>query len=125
MTMSESKLQKAVAKLLDASGLLYCAVPNGGHRSIVTASRLKAEGVKRGVPDIFIEEPFTIHTRSCRRLYYGLRIELKDGKKGVVSADQKRWIEALRERGYRAEVCRSGDEVIALLSECYPEKFSA
>ena len=121
--MSESKLQKAVAKLLDASGLLYCAVPNGGHRSIVTASRLKAEGVKRGVPDLLIFDEFCDYRKPG--IYNGLAIELKDGKKGVVSADQKRWMERLRECGWRAEVCRSGDEVIALLSECYPEKFSA
>jgi hypothetical protein len=124
--MSESKLQKAVAKLLDASGLLWCHVPNGGQRSIATASRLKAEGVKRGVPDILIFEPHHKRSKLIGWVHYvGLAIELKDGKKGVVSADQKRWMERLSECGWRAEVCRSGDEVIALLSECYPEKFSA
>src|SRR5690554_7178377 len=28
--------------------------PNGGHRNVVVASKLKAQGVKRGVPDIVI-----------------------------------------------------------------------
>ena len=32
------------------------AVPNGGKRAISVAKKLKAEGVKRGVPDLFIPE---------------------------------------------------------------------
>ena len=31
---------------------LLHAIPNGGHRHKATAARLKAEGVKRGVPDL-------------------------------------------------------------------------
>ena len=34
------------------------AIPNGGKRSIKTAIDLKSEGVKRGVPDLFIPELF-------------------------------------------------------------------
>jgi hypothetical protein len=33
---------------------LIFAIPNGGARSPATASRLKAEGVVKGVPDLFI-----------------------------------------------------------------------
>ena len=31
---------------------LMHAIPNGGHRNKITAARLKAEGVRAGVPDI-------------------------------------------------------------------------
>jgi len=30
------------------------AIPNGGQRNIATAARFKAEGVMRGVPDLYV-----------------------------------------------------------------------
>ena len=119
--MSEHKLQVAVAKLLDASGLLWTAIPNGGNRNVVTGAMLKAEGVKRGVPDIAIFE--AVEVPGAPSWYYALFIELKDGPKGKVSDHQKEWIRRLNENGYRAGVCRSLDEVLTLLRECYPHKF--
>ena len=73
------------------------AVPNGGARSPRTAGRLKAEGVRRGVPDVLLDVP--------RGQWHGLRIELKRPGKHSTSAVQREWIEAYRERGYVAEVC--------------------
>lgn len=35
-------------------GVMIIAIPNGGKRDIRTATKLKAEGVLRGVPDLFI-----------------------------------------------------------------------
>ena len=37
-------------------GVRIIAIPNGGWRDIKTAARLKAEGVTKGVPDLFIPE---------------------------------------------------------------------
>ena len=71
-------------------------VPNGGKRASVTAARLKAEGVKPGVPDIFLPV--------ARLGKHGLWIEMKCHG-GRVSEEQKYWIAALREQGYRVEVC--------------------
>lgn len=72
------------------------AVPNGGHRSKAAAGRLKAEGVRAGVPDLFLDV--------ARGDWHGLRIELK-AEGGRVTREQRVWIDAYRERGYRAEVC--------------------
>ena len=36
---------------------LLFAVPNGGHRHRAVAARLKDEGVKAGVPDLFLPVP--------------------------------------------------------------------
>ena len=47
-------------------------IPNGGKRNITTAKRLKAEGVKAGVPDLFLPV--------SRGGFFGLFIEMKVGK---------------------------------------------
>ena len=69
---SEDNFQKAVARYLDAKGVLWFHCPNGGHRNVAEAAKLKAMGVKAGIPDILILEP--------RKFCYGLAIELKVGK---------------------------------------------
>jgi hypothetical protein len=76
--------------------LLY-AVPNGGDRHPIVAAKMKAEGVRAGVPDYCLPVP--------RHGYHGLYVELKTPT-GYPSREQREWIAALREQGYRAEVCR-------------------
>lgn len=85
---------------------LLFAIPNGGHRHQNVANMLKAEGVKRGVPDLMLPVP--------RGGYAGLWIEMKAAK-GKVSDPQTWWIERLRAVGYRAEVCFSGPSAVAVL----------
>lgn len=75
---------------------LCFAIPNGGHRSKATAARLKAEGVKAGVPDIFLPV--------ARGGFHGLFIEMKI-KGGRLSAHQDDWYHALRKQGYSSRVC--------------------
>lgn len=91
-----------------ALGLLH-AVPNGGKRDIVTASILKAEGVRPGVPDLCLPVP--------RGGYHGLYIEMKKIKGGTMSDDQKWWIEQLSAQGYRVEVCRGNVAAIKVLED--------
>lgn len=71
-------------------------IPNGGFRNIVTAVRLKAEGVRAGVADILLPV--------ARGGYHGLFIEMKAAK-GHISAAQCDFINAMRKQGYAAEVC--------------------
>lgn len=70
---------------------LLHAIPNGGKRDIRTDAMLKAEGVKPGVPDIFLP--------IARGPYHGMYIELKRRKGGVLSKEQEAWIRALDGRG--------------------------
>jgi hypothetical protein len=91
---------------------LMFAIPNGGERNKAVASRLKAEGVKPGVPDIFL--PVARHGAA------GLFIELKriksvDKTKGVVSTDQTEWQKKLRGSGYWCAICYGWLEVKQLL----------
>ncbi len=84
------------------------AVPNGGHRNKVTASKLKREGVSPGYPDLIVDVP--------AGGFHGLRIEMKS-LTGFPSREQKQWIERLREHGYRAEVCRGADQAWRLICD--------
>lgn len=63
------------------------AIPNGGLRNKVVAANLKAEGVRPGVPDLFIPGLF-------------LFIEMKRQKGGRMSDKQKEWKEHLENLGY-------------------------
>ena len=81
-------------------GLMF-AIPNGGKRHIVTGKKLKAEGVKSGVPDIFLGVP--------KNGKHGLFIELKVGK-NKPSKNQLWWIHSLRAEGYAVEVCWGFEE---------------
>jgi len=75
------------------------AIPNGGKRSSSEAMRLKVEGVSAGVPDIFIPSLF-------------LFIEMKKEKDGVLSKEQKNWLDYLNQVGYKAIVCNGCAEAI-------------
>lgn len=83
------------------------AVPNGGYRNKATAARLKAEGVKSGVPDICLPVP---HGH-----YHGLYIEMKRRKGGKESDNQKRWKAGLRQNGYRVELCKGWEQAVAVI----------
>lgn len=77
---------------------LTYAVPNGGLRAKAVAGKLKAEGVKAGVPDVCL--PLAAGTHSA------LYIEMK-AKEGSVSADQKDRIARMSAAGNRVVVCKS------------------
>lgn len=106
--MSESAEQQALfrwaamqAKARPELALLL-AIPNGGHRSKATAGRLKAEGVRSGVPDVALPV--------ARAPHGGLWIELKRQKtpgkpRGRISPAQEWWISSLQASGQLAAVC--------------------
>ena len=85
--------------------LLY-HIPNGGHRHRTTAIRLKAEGVKSGVPDVCLPV--------ARGGFHGLYIEMKAGKNKPTD-NQRRWLEDLTEQGYYAAVCHGWEAASEIL----------
>ena len=108
---SESTLQTKVAALLDASGLLW-AHHAAERASAKEGARAKRHGQKPGVPDVMIYTPPIPP-------WVGLAIELKTPA-GRLSQHQRDWLMRLASCGWRAEVCRSLDEVFLLLEELYP-----
>ncbi len=74
------------------------AIPNGGKRNVKEAARLKAQGVKAGVSDLFLPVPASNRA--------GLWIEMKVPKpnKSSVSESQREWQERMNSAGYMAVV---------------------
>lgn len=87
---------------------LFFSVPNGGHRHAITAAIMKAEGCRRGVPDLFLLVP--------RKGYSSLAIEMKT-KVGVLSLDQVLFHAALRKHSCLVEVCRSIDDGVKVVTK--------
>lgn len=75
-------------------------VPNGGHRVKAVAAKLKAQGVKAGIPDLVLS--------MARGGYFGLYIEFKatPPNDAAVSANQQERLRKLNDQGYLAIVCR-------------------
>lgn len=103
---SEHEDQKAFVEWFRASypKVRIFAIPNGGMRGKAEAGKLKAEGVSAGVPDLFIPA-------------WGLFIEMKRVKGGVVSEEQKDWLNYLASEGYSVMVCRGLYEAVASVKE--------
>lgn len=89
--------------------------PNGGTRGndarerAIRGGKLKAEGVKAGIPDIFLPYPIAA--------YHGLYIEMKKptqkpkrGGSGGVSQEQAAFVEFARANAYAVAVCYSWRE---------------
>lgn len=79
-------------------------IPNGGFRNKSEATRLKAQGVKSGVPDIC----FPV----ARGKYHGMYIELKREQGSTTSKNQKAWIEELTKQGYYAVICKGWEKAM-------------
>ena len=77
--------------------LLY-AIPNGGARHKAVAGKMKAEGQRKGVPDI--------HLPVARGRYHSLYIEMK-APGGRVKPEQLEWHTKLQAQGNLVEVHRS------------------
>lgn len=89
------------------------AIPNGGARHIAVARKLKAEGVKAGVPDIFVAVP----GQRLRDLPpCGLFIEMKR-RPNKLTPEQVGWLTLLNRIGYNVATCYSADEAWNALSD--------
>jgi len=108
--LTEREEQAAViawADMHSVANVLYANV-NGQYRQ----GQRPEPGLRPGVPDLFLPV--------ARDGWHGLYIEMKRVKGGVLSKEQRRWIEVLRNNGYQAVVCRGAEDAIAQI-EAYLE----
>ena len=96
---SESEEQEGFVNWFRAKfpGVLIYAIPNGGHRAVSVAKRLKAEGVIAGIPDLHIPE-------------WRLWVEMKRVKGGSLSQDQRAMIRHLENIGHKVIVGRGAKD---------------
>lgn len=84
------------------------AIPNGGARDPITGSRLKAEGVRKGIPDLMLAAPCGA---TC-----GLFLEMKVGSKKLTE-EQIAFILHAKSAGYVASAHYSAESAIAAIKE--------
>lgn len=82
--------------------------PNGGFRHISVAAQMQREGVRAGVSDICVP--------AARKGFNGLFIEMKTTV-GVLSDNQKEFLEFVKNENYKTAVCRSAREAADILIE--------
>ena len=103
MKHSETALQIAIVDFLllneDPAVWTFFHCPNGELRDKRTAAKLKAMGVRAGVPDIIIDKHGVI-----------IYVEIKMPK-GRLSDTQKIWREAADQRGSRYYIVHSVNEM--------------
>jgi len=88
------------------------AIPNGGNRNKIEAARLKKQGVKAGVLDIFLPV--------VRVPYHGLFVEMKRRKQdgpSKVSPKQLDFQKEMELQGYKCVICYGAEEAIKAISE--------
>jgi hypothetical protein len=88
------------------SGVRIFHIPNGGHRAISVAKKMKEEGVKSGVPDLYIPA-------------WRVWVEMKRVTGGKVSKEQADWHEYLSGIGDTVIIAKgardASAQIIALL----------
>ena len=117
--MSEARLQSEVVKYIQLQypKVKYCASLGGIRTSMTQAVIAKRTGYVKGFPDLFIYESRTVNGIT----YHGLALEIKTIK-GRATKEQKEWIEALNERGYKAEVVKGLPDILKLIDSYLNEK---
>lgn len=88
------------------------AIPNGGERNKITAGKMKAEGARSGVWDVFVPLP--------RGEFHGMYIEFKTPEykyrqNGGLKPAQIEFGEQAHREGYRMKVCYTWREAAMAL----------
>lgn len=106
MKQLEHDLQVVICQYLELKKIPYFAVPNGGQRNVRVAMKLKKEGVKAGVADLFLMIP--------NLKYAGLFIEVKV-RPNNQQQNQKIFESLATKQGYCYKLIYSFDELIEYL----------
>ena len=105
MKSPEHNLQVAIIQYLRFNHVFCFAIPNGGRRDAATGAMLKKEGVLAGVADLEIIMPNRV-----------IFVELKNGKAGRQSGEQKWFEREVKCRGIEYYVWRSMDDCVSFVN---------
>ena len=89
-------------------------IPNEGKRTRGTGGRMRAEGLKKGVPDICLP----VARNGC----HGLYIEMKRQAGGRITPEQSRWMDDLHAQGYEVALCRGWEAASRIITDYLKER---
>jgi len=93
---------------------MLLSIPNGANKSPAARAKFQREGLRAGVPDLFLAAPELV---AWEEPAHGLFVEMKRVRGGVVSPEQRAWHEALRGQGYRVVVAKGAEEGITAIQD--------
>ena len=110
----EDEEQERFCAYLDKMGYRYKATPNGmcagsGGGRFAYIAKMKRQGLKTGYPDI------DIYVKNSK--FNMLIIEMKRQEGGVLSPEQKNWLNWLDTNGYCVAVAKGCDAAIRILNK--------
>ncbi len=117
------KWWKFACRGLGVPEILLLSIPNGGGRSgPIVGAILKAEGLRKGAPDLFLAVPQRFRIKlailygpdagkpvSPPVQFHGLFIEMKTAT-GALSPEQEVFHSLLQKQGYQVNVCRGWEQ---------------
>ena len=106
----EQKEQQELACWLDHQQLVWLHIPNEGLKSINYHTKMKAQGLKSGAPDVLIFDPPPKFPHKK-----GVAIELKRSNGGSLSREQRQWLADLDALGWITKCCHGAQEAISFL----------
>lgn len=114
ISRSESDEQIGFLAWFDAAfpGVRIFHIPNGGHRATSVAKKMKAEGVRSGVPDLYIPA-------------WKIWVEMKRATGGRLSSEQKDWIKYLSGIGDEVIVAKGATDASRQLLQVLRERREA
>ena len=105
----EHKLQVAIVKWLDfTQDFYYFAIPNGGARHRLVAIKLKMEGAKAGVADMF----WMVHNKNWKGIFVEVKID-----KGKQQPNQKSFENICYCSGYYYAIVKSIEDCENLIKK--------
>lgn len=105
MIPTEAEEQAVVLQYCDLKGYKYFHVPNSTYTKSYKQKAFNwAQGVRRGVPDLFI-----IVGKKM------IAIEMKRTRGSVTSPEQKQWVDNLNSANVPARICNGAKEAIAFV----------
>ena len=110
----ESDEQATVADWLDLYKVFYTATMAGCYLAPATFNRMKRMGLKRGIADLLIFDPPPAYGNQ----FVGVALEMKRKKGGVLSLEQKEWLEKMSQRRWLVHVSLGADDAIQFLELC-------
>lgn len=121
---TEEEEQIAFVQWLEVKGYPHHHSPlegSGGRQAAIHGRKMKILGASKGFPDLLVMIPISDDKDAENAVYEAVAIEMKRQRGGVVSKEQKEWLQILESAGIRGRVCHGCNEAIKFIREVEKE----